>query len=210
MRPLSACFDTNPGGTADIGSPWAERPGAFFVWEGMQMEYRFETTYDWKGLTALNHVLRQTVKKRRGRTVTFFCWVAAALGALLLIRQAEAGTAWTSRQLASCAAVVILLAVPFVQDWIRGYFAWRNLPRDKARAVGVFTEKDWTFSTKAQQDRLSYEDITCSCETKGYFVLLLEGEDARLCAKEGLTGGTAGELAAFLSRKTGRPVVQIP
>ena len=59
--PAERVHGTNPGGTADIGSPWAEEARGVFVWKGMKMEYRFETSYDWKGLAALNRVLRQMV-----------------------------------------------------------------------------------------------------------------------------------------------------
>lgn len=173
------------------------------------MRFRFETSYDWRGLTALNRVLRQTVRKRRGRTVTFFSWVAAALGLLLLVRRTAAGEPWTARGTLSCAAVLILLAIPFAQDRIRGYFAWRNLPRDKARAVSAFGEKDWTFAAGGTVSRFSYGDILCSCETKGYFVLLLEGEDGRLCDQTSLTGGSPEEFREFLRRKTGRPVIKL-
>lgn len=71
-------------------------------------------------------------------------------------------------------------------------------------------EQGYTVSSTtaygAATDRTDYSTLWKLCETKEYFVLLLNKRSGYIVDKDGFVQGSPGEFRTFLTKKTGLPV----
>lgn len=173
------------------------------------MEFRFETKYDQKGLTALARALRKTLRRKRSRRSHIFGWCVVALAVLLLAAERTLGEPWVLRDTLNLAVAVILIAVLLTEDQVNAFFAKKKLLPGTAAAKSVFTEEGYTSATEAAVTEFRYETVLEVCETADYFVLLFSQRHGQIYDKATLSGGTAEDFRAFIAGKTGRSVVSI-
>lgn len=173
------------------------------------MEFRFETTYDQKGLTAMARALRKTIRKKRSRRSHIFGWCVVALAILLTAAGRMLEEPWTVRDTLNLGVGAILIAVLLTEDQVNAFFAKKKMLPGTSAAKSVFTEEGYTSATEAAVTEFHYETVQQVCETADYFVLLFSKQHGQIYDKASLTGGTAEEFRTFITEKTGKPVVSI-
>lgn len=173
------------------------------------MEFRFETRYDQKGLTALARALRKTIRKKRSRRSHIVGWCIAALDILLIAAGRILEEPWTFRDTLTLGVGVILIAILFTEDQVNAFFAKKKMLPGTSAAKSVFAEESYTSTTEAAVTEFRYETIQQVCETADYFVFLFSQQHGQIYDKATLSGGTAEEFRTFITEKTGKPIVSI-
>lgn len=173
------------------------------------MEFRFETKYDQKGLTAMARALRKTIRKKHSRRRHIFGWCVVALGILLTAVQRMLHEPWTIRDTLTCGVVLLLVVNLFTEDRINAFFAKKVLLPGASLAKAVFTEVSYTTTTEATTTEFHYETVQRVCETEDYFVFLLSQRHGQIYDKATLSGGTVEDFRAFITEKTGKPIAYI-
>lgn len=173
------------------------------------MEFRFETTYDQRGLTAMARALRKTIRKKRSRRSHIFGWCVVALAILLIAVGRMLEEPWTVRDTLNLGVGVILITILFTEDQVNGFFAKKKMLPGTSAAKSVFTEEGYTSTTEAAVTEFHYETVRQVCETADYFVLLLSQQHGQLYDKATLSGGTAEDFRTFITEKTGKPIAYI-
>ncbi len=173
------------------------------------MEFRFETKYNQKGLTAMARVLRKTIRKKRSRRSHVFGWCVVALAVLLIAAQRMLGEPWTFQSTLNLGVGVILIAILFTEDQVNAFFAKKKMLPGTSLAKSVFTEEGYTSATEAAVTEFRYETVRQVCETADYFVFLFSRQHGQIYDKAALSGGTVEEFRAFIAEKTGSPVAYI-
>ena len=173
------------------------------------MEFRFETKYDQKGLTALARALRRTIRKKRSRRSHIFGWCIVALVILLTAAQGMLDEPWKFRDTLTLGVGVILIVILLTEDQVNAFFAKKNMLPGTSVAKSVFSEESYTSVTDTAVSEFHYGAVEQVCETEDYFVLLFSQQHGQIYDKATLSGGTAGDFRAFITEKTGKPVVSI-
>ena len=108
--------DARSGGTADVCvRPEPGGLGRLSFWGG-KMEFRFETRYDQRGLTAMARALRKTIRKKGSRRSHISGWCIVALAVVLVAAGRVTGGPWTLRDTLNCGVGVILTAILLTED----------------------------------------------------------------------------------------------
>nr|WP_326125539.1 YcxB family protein [uncultured Oscillibacter sp.] len=173
------------------------------------MEFRFETTYDQKGLTAMARALRRTLRKKRSRRSHIFGWCVVALAILLIAAQRMLEEPWAFQDTLNLSVGVILVVILLTEDQVNAFFAKKKMLPGTSIARSVFTEEGYTSATEAAVTEFHYETIQQVCETADYFVLLFSRQHGQIYDKATLSGGTAEEFRTFITEKTGKPIASI-
>lgn len=173
------------------------------------MEFRFETEYDQKGLTAMARALRKTIRKKRSRRSHIFGWCIVALVILLTAAQRMLGEPWTFRSILTCGIGVTLIVILFTEDQVNAFFGKKKMLPGTSLAKSVFSEESYTSATEAAVTEFHYEAVQQVCETEDYFVLLFSQQHGQIYDKATLSGGTAGDFRTFITEKTGKPVAYV-
>lgn len=153
--------------------------------------------------------LRKTLRKKRSRRSHIFGWCVVALAVLLIAAGRILEEPWTLQDTLNLAVGVILIVILFTEDQVNAFFAKKKLLPGTSSAKGVFTEEHYTSTTEVAATEFHYEAVRQVCETADYFVLLLSRQHGQIYDKATLSGGTAEEFRAFLTGKTGKPIVSI-
>lgn len=173
------------------------------------MEFRFETKYDQRGLTAMARALRRTVRKKRSRRSHIFGWCLVTLAILLIAVGRMLEEPWTLRDTLNLGVGVILIVILLTEDQVNAFFAKKKMLPGTSIARSVFTEESYTSTTEAAATEFHYETVQQVCETADYFVLLFSRQHGQIYDKATLSGGTAEEFRTFITEKTGKPIAYI-
>lgn len=173
------------------------------------MEFRFETKYDQRGLTAMARAMRKTIRRKRSRRSHIFGWCVVALAVLLMAAEQMLGKPWVLRDTLNLAVAVILIAVLLTEDQVNAFFAKKKILPGTSSAKSVFTEEGYTSTTAAAVTEFHYETIRQVCETAKYFVLLFSRQHGQIYDKATLSGGTVEDFRSFITQKTGKPIASI-
>lgn len=173
------------------------------------MEFRFETTYDQKGLTAMARALRKTLRKKRSRRRHIFGWCVVALAILLIAVQRMLEEPWAFQDTLNLSVGVILVVILLTEDQVNAFFAKKKMLPGTSSAKSVFTEEGYTSITEAAATEFHYETVRQVCETPDYFVLLFSKQHGQIYDKATLTGGTVEAFRSFITEKTGKPIASI-
>lgn len=173
------------------------------------MEFRFETKYDQRGLTAMARALRRTVRKKRSRRSHIFGWCLVTLAILLIAVGRMLEEPWTLRDTLNLGVGVILIVILLTEDQVNAFFAKKKMLPGTSIARSVFTEESYTSTTEAAATEFHYETVQQVCETADYFVLLFSRQHGQIYDKAALSGGTAEEFRTFITEKTGKPIAYI-
>lgn len=173
------------------------------------MEFRFETKYNQKGLTAMARALRKTIRKKRSRRSHIFGWCVVTLAILLIAAERMLGEPWTLRDTTNCGVGVFLITIMLTEDQVNAFFAKKKMLPGTSSAKCVFAEEGYTSATENATTEFHYEAVQQVCETAEYFVLLLSRQHGQIYDKASLSGGTAEEFRTFITEKTGKPIAYI-
>lgn len=169
------------------------------------MEFTVETTYDQKALTAMARALRKTVRRKHSRRSHVFGWSACLLGILLIFNAAEVN----AKVIITALAVIFMLGALLFEDQLNGYIARKRGLPGLDRSSVTFHDKGYHSVTPIGSSDFSYDTILRFAETNDYFVFIFSKSHAQVYAKNGLTGVSSEEFAAFISQKTGKPVESV-
>ena len=169
------------------------------------MEFHFETTYDQKALTAMAKGLRKTIRKKKSQRSHIFAWIVVALSIILMLSREE-GLAFNTRNLATGATIVVIVAVTIWEDTLNGFIAGKRMLRGTVQNTAVFTEDGYETVTEVGKSNWVYSTVQAVAETKDYFVLAFSANHAQVYDKSSLNGGTAEEFRTFIVEKTGKAV----
>ncbi len=173
------------------------------------MEFRFETKYDQRGLTAMARAMRKTIRKKGSRRSHVFGWCIVALDIMLIAVGRMTDEPWTFRNTLTLGVGVILVVILFTEDQVNAFFAKKKMLPGTSLAKSVFTEENYTSTTEAAATEFHYETVQQVCETADYFVLLFSRQHGQIYDKAALSGGTAEDFRTFITEKTGKPIVYI-
>lgn len=169
------------------------------------MEFRCETVYDRKSLTALAKGLRKTGRSKHSRRAHIFGWVVAVLGTLLIIKDFTLD----AQTIVSMTAVLAILIVFIWEDRINGAIAGkRALPMLRKSSV-VFREDGYSSETELGKSEFGYDHIIAVAELPEHFVFVFSKNHGQVYDKNTLEGGTAEEFRTFLEEVTGKKVQTI-
>ena len=169
------------------------------------MPYTFETTYDFKALTAMARALRKTVRRKTSRRVRVFGGIAVAVGLLLAVPWYE-GYEFGLSTAATILAVAVILFVMLFEDQINGYLAGKRMIKGTEKNRGAFDEVVFTTENAVGQTRWNYASIRKAVRTGDDFVFLFDKNHAQVYDIRSLKGGSPEDFAALIGEKTGGAV----
>ena len=169
------------------------------------MEFRFETIYDQKSMTAMAKALRKTIRKKRSRRSHILGWCVVALGMILLFTASET----TTNLILTLLAVLAIVAVLIWEDPINGYVAKRRGLPGLTQSIVTFREDGYHSETAIGSSDFSYGTIMRFVETKAYFVFVFSQSHAQIYSKKTITGGTVEEFRAFITNATGKEIQKV-
>ncbi|MBR6789758.1 MAG: YcxB family protein [Oscillospiraceae bacterium] len=169
------------------------------------MEFRCETKYDKKSLTALARGLRKTSRNKHSRRAHIFGWIVAVLGTLLIIKDFS----FDAQTVVSMAAVLAILIVFIWEDRINGAIAGRRILPGLKKSSVVFREDSYSSETELGKSEFTYDHIIAIAELPEHFVFIFSKNHGQVYDKKSLEGGTAEEFRAFLEEVTGKQVQTI-
>ena len=173
------------------------------------MEFKFETLYDQKALTAMARALRKTVRKKHSRKSYIFGWIVVALALFLAFRPGEDGFVWDLRVIVTVVAAIVMISALFWEDKLNGYFAGKRALPGTNEATSTFTEDGYSSVTEIGKTEWTYEKITALAETDNYFVFVFSVSHAQLYDKRTITGGTEDDFRQFIEQKTGKKLEKV-
>ena len=91
------------------------------------MEFRFETTYDQKGFTAMARALRKTIRKKRSRRSHIFGWCVVGLAILLIAVQRMLEEPWTVQDTLNLGVGAVLAVILLTEDQVNAFFAKKKM-----------------------------------------------------------------------------------
>ncbi len=167
------------------------------------MEFRFETIYDQKAITAMVRALRKTLRKKRSRRSQILGGVVVVLGLFLAWPIEDGKLRIEASNLITWIAVLILLFVLAFEDQLNAYIARRRMMKGTGKAVAVFTEQSYRSESEAGKSEWPYETIAALAQTEEYFVFLFDQSHGQVYDKASLTGGSEEAFRKFISERTG-------
>ncbi len=173
------------------------------------MEFRFETEYNQKSMTALAGVLRKTIRAKRSRRSHVFGWLVIALAVLLSLPLGDEPFTLDASTVITWVVSLILLFVLLFEDFLNGYVARKRMLAGLDKAVSIFDEEKYTSETKVGKTEWKYDVVELLAENKDYFVFVFDKNHAQVYDKQSLTGGTEEEFRNFLRAKTEKEFVRV-
>ena len=172
------------------------------------MNFRFETDFDLETLEAMAKGLRRTVRKKRSCLVHIFAALVVLAEAFFLLMDLRKDALDLGDLLALIAVLAIIIVVR-TEDRLNARTARARLLPGTEHAGTAFDEDGYTMTTSVNEGRWQYAQILAIAETERYFILVLSKVYAQAVDKEGMQGGSAEEFRAFITEKTGKPVIYL-
>jgi hypothetical protein len=169
-----------------------------------------QTTYDQRTLTVMARVLRKTLRRGRSIAAHIFAWVDIALCVFLQIGFFLIGEfALDGLTVFMILVVLVLLCVIIFEDRLNGWTASRRMIPGTREVQTVFAEDGYVMTTQAAETHWRYQNIQRVCETKDYFVFLLDKKHGQAFDKARFTRGTPEEFRDFIAEMTGITIESI-
>lgn len=169
------------------------------------MEYRFETIYDKKALTAMARALRKTIRKKRSKRAHIIGILAAFCGISLVVGDDIFGI----RQIITLLAVAAIVIVLIFEDRLNGHIAHKRSLPGTERAVTVFFEDGYKSTTAIGETTFFYDAIYTIAEDPQYITFIFSTNHAQIYEKRTLQGGSLEDFIAFLSTRTHAPFIRL-
>ena len=173
------------------------------------MEFKNETTYNQKAVTAMAKALRKTIRKKRSKRSHIFGWIVMVLALLLSFIPGEEGFQITFKTIVTWLITLILFLVLIWEDWLNGYIARRRLLPGTEKVTTCFDEEGYYSESEFGKSEWKYEKIERIAELKGYFVFIFNMSHAQVYSKRHLKGGSVDEFRGFIEEMTGKRVEKL-
>ena len=162
------------------------------------MEFRFETNYDLKALSAMAKSIRKTIRKKHSRRSHVFGWIVTVLALLLLLPLGDKPFVLNFNTVVTAVAALVILLTLLFEDKLNGYVAKKRMPVGTDKAVAVFTPESYVSTTELGRSEFRYDKIVSLAETKDYFVFVIDASHAQVYAKNTIIGGSVQEFREFI------------
>ncbi len=172
------------------------------------MEFKFETNYDQKAMTAMARTLRKTLRKKKSRR-SHILGIIITLICLLIVIPFGDGYEFGMNKVITALIALILIVVLVWEDNINGYTARKRMLAGTEKSNAVFAENGYTSEVAVGKSEWSYERMQLIAETKEYFVFVFSHSHAQIYDKAGMSGGTVEEFRKFIEEKTGKNIVYV-
>ena len=173
------------------------------------MEFKIETNYNQKAVTALAKGLRKTIRKKRSKRSHIFGFIVIVLAILLSLIPGENGFEITFKTIVTWLATLVMIVVLIWEDALNGWIAKKRMLPGTEKVTTTFREEGFYSESEFGSSDWKYEKIQRIAELKGYFVFIFSANHAQVYKKRHLTGGTVDEFRAFLEKVTGKTVERI-
>lgn len=173
------------------------------------MEFKIETTYNQKALTAMAKGLRKTIRKKRSKRSHIFGWIVVMLALLLSLIPGENGFEITFKTIVTWLTGALIIVVMIWEDALNGYIARKRMLPGTEKVTARFDDNGYYSEAEFAKSEWKYEKIQRIAETKKYFVFVFNQSHAQVYSKKRLTGGSVEEFRGFIEAKTGKSVEQI-
>lgn len=174
------------------------------------MEFKVETVYNQKAVTAMARALRKTIRRKRSRRAHILGCIVAAAAVLLTLPLGDKDFTFEFRTIINWMIALALLLTLLFEDKLNGYIARKRMLAGMDRAVTVFKDESYISTTDIGTTEFHYDhNISLLVETKDFFVFVFGKNHAQVYDKHALSGGTADEFRRFLTEKTGKAVINI-
>lgn len=173
------------------------------------MEFKFETAYNQKAVTAMARTLRKTIRKKRSRHAHVLGWIVIALVLVFTLPLGENEFAFDIRTVITWLAGIIILMVLLFEDSINGYIARKRMLAGSGQSTTIFQDETFTTTTEIGKTEFIYNKINLLAETDSYFVFVYDKSHAQVYDKSRLSGGTAEEFRKFIEEKTDKAITKV-
>ena len=173
------------------------------------MEFRFETAYDQKALTAMARAIRKTARKKRSRRSHVFGVIVIVLAILLTLPLGGKVFVLNFKTVITWLAAAILFFTLIFEDSINGYTAKKRMLPGLNKAPVTFREDGYHSETEIGNTDFKYGTILLIAETAEYFVFVFSQNHAQIYNKKSKIGGTVEEFRAFIKNATGKEIQNV-
>ena len=170
------------------------------------MEFTLQTVYDQKACTAMAKAARKTVRKKRSRRTHVFGWIVILLALFLSLPFGNEDYTVKANTVFTWIVIAVMLAAMLFEDHLNGYITKKRLLPGAKNVTTVFTENSYTTTAPLATTEWQYENIAAITEVGTYLVFFFSTSHAQIYDLRAIEGGTAEELKAFLTQKTGKAI----
>lgn len=173
------------------------------------MEFRFETAYDQKAITAMAKALRKTIRKKRSRRSHILGYFVLVLALLLTLPLGGGKLEVDFRAIITWLAALCILFTFIFEDRLNAYVARKRMLPGLQKAVVTFGEETYFSETEIGNSEFKYDNILMLAETENYVVFVFSQSHAQVYDKKTIEGGTIEDFRIFISRITGKEIISI-
>jgi len=173
------------------------------------MEFKFETAYDQKAVTAMAKVIRKTARKKRSRRSHIFGIIVIILALFMTLPLGDKEFVLDLKTTVTWIVAAILFFTLLFEDKINGYVARKRMLPGLDKATVTFHADGYHSETKIGSSDFKYETIMMLAETADYFVFVFSQSHAQIYSKKSIAGGTVEEFREFIMSVTGKEIQNI-
>ena len=172
--------------------------------------YEIETAYDRKAMKALARAVRKTVRKRWdiiSKIIGSVALVMAVFVTALYLIFDDLGFDFDN--------IIILIAGIFIlacMIWQDDFNAWIGKARTYqagATAKQIFQDDKYIIITPGVTGEWEYHTIQWFCETRDYFMFILDKNHGQIMDKSGFQQGAPDDFREFIEKKAGLKAIYI-
>ena len=173
------------------------------------MEFKFETAYDQKAVTAMAKALRKTARKKRSRRTHIFAVIVILLALLLTLPIGDRVFVLDFKTIITWLAAALILFTLIFEDKLNGYIARKRMLPGLDKSNVTFTPEGYHSETAIGSSDFKYETITLLAETDDYFVFVFGQNHAQVYSKQSIEGGTIEQFSEFITSVTEKEIISI-
>ena len=173
------------------------------------MEFKFETAYNQEAITIMAKAIRKTARKKKSRRSHIFSIIIIILALLLTLPLGDKEFVLDSKTVITWIVVAILFFTLIFEDKINGYVARKRMLPGLEKATVTFKADCYHSATEIGSSDFKYSTIMLLAETADYFIFVFSQSHAQIYSKKSITGGTIEEFREFITKATGKEIVNI-
>ena len=173
------------------------------------MEFKFETAYDQKAVTAMAKAIRKTARKKRNRRSHILGIIIIILAVLLTLPLGDKVFVLDFRTIITWLAAAALFFTLIFEDKMNGYVARKRMLPGLEKAIVTFHAEDYRSETEIGSSDFKYGTIWLLAETADYFVFVLSQSHGQIFDKKSIEGGTIEEFRQFIKGVTGKEIQHV-
>ncbi|MBR5875193.1 MAG: YcxB family protein [Oscillospiraceae bacterium] len=172
------------------------------------MNFSFVTQYNREAVATMAKALRKTVRRKKSRRSHIIGVAVILLALLLALPFGNENNPFEFKDAITLAVAAILGLTLIFEDRINGDIAMKRMLPGLKSSKAVFGEDSYTSETEVGTSEFRYDNIVMLAENSDYFVFIFSANHAQVYDKNSLSGGTARQFREFITKKTGREILQ--